>query len=87
MQQKEKQMHQGCSGSFENGKQVVDKVRMMGFAGQNMPAPVKLVCENCETEFWMMTFESQCPECGMVYGVTPCHAFDAKNVQAAGQNY
>ena len=24
-------MHDGCSGKFENGKQVVEKLRMMGF--------------------------------------------------------
>jgi len=80
-------MHDGCSGSFENGKQVADKVRMMGFDIQAMPMPLMIKCENCETDFEMENFESKCPNCGMVYAVTPCHAFDAANVKAAGINY
>ena len=80
-------MHDGCSGSFEDGKQVADKVRMMGFNIQMMPMPLNIKCENCENEFEMETFEGKCPECSMVYAVTPCHAFDPANVQAAGINY
>ncbi len=79
-------MHEGCSGSFENGKQVVDKVRMMGFAEQPMPVPMEISCE-CGTTFEMQNFEDKCPNCGMVYGVTPCHAFDPNNVKPAGINY
>ena len=84
---KEMIMHDGCSGSFESGKQVADKVRMMGFSIQSMPVPLSITCENCATGFEMETFESQCPQCGMVYAVTPCHAFDAAHVKAAGINY
>ncbi len=80
-------MHDGCSGSFESGKQVADKVRMMGFDIQMMPMPLSIKCENCENQFEMETFEVKCPECSMVYAVTPCHAFDPANVQAAGINY
>ncbi|MDC7218968.1 MAG: hypothetical protein PQJ59_03445 [Spirochaetales bacterium] len=80
-------MHEGCSGSFEDGKQVVDKVRMMGFSAQPMPLPMNLTCSDCDKEFPMETFESKCPHCGMVYGVTPCHAFDPANVMAAGKDY
>lgn len=80
-------IHAGCSGSFENGRQVVDKVRMMGFAGQPMPVPLELGCTNCGQQFVMERFEDRCPECGMVYGVTPCHAFDPDAVQAAGVGY
>ncbi len=80
-------MHDGCAGSFENGKQVVDKIRMMGFAGQNMPMPLTVMCGNCGQEFVMECFEWECPGCGMVFGVTPCHAFDAANVMAAGIGY
>lgn len=79
-------MHQGCAGSFENGKQVVDKLRMMGFSDQYMPIPFEIECE-CGETFLMETFESKCPKCSMVYGVTPCHAFDVKNVMAAGKDY
>lgn len=80
-------MHDGCAGSFDNGKQVVDKIRMMGFAGQFMPVPLQITCKDCEHDFTMEKFEGKCPECGMVYGVTPCHAFDPDNVMAAGKEY
>ena len=80
-------MHDGCAGSFETGKQVVDKVRTMGFAEQVMPMPLDIKCEECGTDFSMETFESKCPKCEMVYGVVPCHAFDVANVAQAGINY
>ncbi len=80
-------MHDNCSGTFQNGKDVVDKVRMMGFASQPMPMPLPIKCENCQKEFEMQTFEDSCPECKMVYAVTPCHAFDPANVMAAGIEY
>lgn len=78
-------MHDGCSGSFSSGLQVLEKVRMMGFAGQPMPMPMPMTCEECGQTFQMVTFEDKCPECGMVYAVTPCHAFDPTNIRAAGK--
>ncbi len=80
-------MHDGCSGSFSSGKQVVDKVRMMGFNIQPMPMPLEIHCEQCDDNFMMQNFEGKCPKCSMVYGVTPCHAFDPSNVVAAGIDY
>ncbi len=80
-------MHDGCLGSFENGKQIVDKVRMMGFSNQRLPIPMTLNCHGCGSEFTMETFEQTCPECDMVYAVTPCHAFDVRNIMSAGKNY
>ena len=80
-------MHDGCSGSFENGQEVVDKVRKMGFSEQPMPMPLDLTCVECGKTFEMETFEEKCPECEMVYGVTPCHAFDSSNVKPAGIKY
>ena len=80
-------MHEGCSGSFENGRQVVDKVRMMGFADQYMPVSMQIPCGNCETVFEMETFEASCPKCGAIHAVTPCHAFDPANVLSAGVGY
>jgi len=80
-------MHDGCAGSFEDGKQVTDKVRMMGFSLQVMPMPLEIVCEHCSNEFTMEKFEAKCPDCNMVYAVTPCHAFNSENVQAAGIDY
>ncbi len=80
-------MHDGCSGSFESGKAVIDKVRMMGFSDQLMPIPLEIVCTTCSKPFMMETFEAVCPECGAVHGVTPCHAFDASGVMNAGVGY
>ena len=80
-------VHDGCSGSFENGQQVVDKVRMMGFSEQPMPMPLTVTCGNCNEEFEMETFEAKCTHCGAVHAVTPCHAFDAANVSTAGIGY
>lgn len=80
-------MHDGCSGSFTDGKQVVDKIRMMGFADQYMPVPLQVKCSVCDEEFEMETFEAKCPSCEAVHGVTPCHAFDPGNVMTAGKGY
>ncbi len=77
-------MHDGCAGSFENGKQVLAKVRAMGFSGGLMPMPLPIECE-CGKTFEMETFESHCPHCGMIFAVTPCHAFDPENVMMAGK--
>ncbi len=80
-------MHDGCSGSFENGQQVVEKVRAMGFAEQCMPTPLQVTCRNCQAEFEMETFEFKCPKCEAVHAVTPCHAFDPAHVVSAGVGY
>lgn len=80
-------MHDGCSGSFGGGTQVVDKLRTMGFSQFAMPEPVEIDCEFCPATFVMETLESKCPDCGMVYGVTPCHASDYASIKAAGVDY
>ncbi len=80
-------MHEGCSGSFKNGKQIVDQIRMMGFNVNSIPVPLKITCSNCSSVFQMTTMEDRCPNCGMVYGVTPCHASSADNVMPAGIGY
>jgi Zn finger protein HypA/HybF involved in hydrogenase expression len=80
-------MHDGCSGNFLSGKQIVDKIRMMGFNKNLLAAPLNIDCSNCKTAFQMETMESQCPSCDMVYGVTPCHSHSIEYVKAAGVNY
>lgn len=80
-------MHQGCDGSFGGGAQVVDKLRMMGFSANPLPAEVDLICEGCGKKFTARTMESACEHCGMVYGVTPCHAHDPRSIKAAGVGY
>lgn len=79
-------MHDGCSGSFTNGKQVVDKVRIMGFSEGALPMPLPINC-SCGHSFTMEFFEDACPSCNMVYGVTPCSCHDPSKVQAAGIDY
>jgi len=79
-------MHDGCSGSFSNGKAVVDKVRMMGFSDGALPLALPIDCE-CGTSFDMEFFEDKCPSCGMVFAVTPCSSHDASKVKAAGIDY
>ncbi len=78
-------MHDGCSGSFKSGEEVLLKVRSMGFAEQPMPMALDITCVECHTEFVMETHEGACPTCQMIYAVTPCHAFDVDNVMAAGK--
>lgn len=80
-------MHDGCSGNFENGQEVVDTVRMMGFAGMPLPIPLPVSCHNCTEGFVLATFEYRCPSCGCVHAVTPCHAFDPDNVVSVGVDY
>jgi hypothetical protein len=77
-------MHDGCSGSFESGKEVLNKVRMMGYSSAYLPMPLQIKCE-CGNEFQMVTFEERCDKCQMVFAVTPCHAFDSENVKPAGK--
>ncbi len=79
-------MHDGCSGTFQTGQQVVDKVRMMGFSDGALPLPHNLTCD-CGTKFTMEFFEDKCPSCGMIFAVTPCSCFDPNLVQKAGKDY
>ncbi|MCP3875683.1 MAG: hypothetical protein GY699_21325 [Desulfobacteraceae bacterium] len=80
-------MHDGCSGAFESGKQIIDKIRMMGFNKNPMATVLEINCTNCDSRFQMEFMESECPSCGMVYGVTPCHSHSAEFVKAAGVKY
>ncbi len=80
-------MHDGCSGAFQSGKDIVDKIRMMGFNINPLGAPLDIKCANCANDFKMAHMEAACPHCGMVYGVTPCHSHSAEFVKAAGVNY
>ena len=80
-------MHDGCSAAFESGKQIVDKIRMMGFNKNPLAASLKINCTNCTAIFEMEFMESECPECGMIYGVTPCHSHSSEFVKAAVIKY
>ncbi len=80
-------MHDGCNGHFDNGAMTVNKLRQMGFSNYPMPAETKITCSSCATVFTMQTMEDRCPQCGMVYGVTPCHASDPASILPAGIDY
>jgi hypothetical protein len=80
-------MHEGCSGASESGKQIVDKIRMMGFNHNPIGVAFEINCSHCDTVFKMKKMEAKCPSCQMVYGVTPCHSYSAEFVKAAGINY
>ena len=79
-------MHEGCTGSFGDGKAVVDKIRIMGFNTREMPMPLELECD-CGEKFSMTHLETKCPHCGMVYGVTPCSTAFPERIKAAGIDY
>ena len=76
----------GCGAVLDNGRQVVDTVRVKWFSKGVMDTPHSIECD-CGTTFEMTHFEEKCPSCSMVYGVTPCHSHDATNVKAAGIDY
>ncbi len=80
-------MHDGCSGTFDSGKQIVDKIRMMGFNTSPLATSFDINCTNCENTFLMEKMEAACPLCGMVFGVTPCHSHGAQFVKPAGIDY
>ena len=75
------------SCSFENGMMVIDKLREMGFEKREMPVPILYTCKECNNEFEMTHLETKCPQCGMVYGVTPCSTSDPEKIMSAGINY
>jgi len=79
-------MHDGCGGVREDGRAMVDKLRMMGFRDMPLPVQAHVDCE-CGETFAMLKFEDRCPGCGMVYGVTPCHAGDPTAIRPAGVDY
>ncbi len=78
--------HSGCSASFQDGKETVDKVRMKGFSEGALPMALPVTCE-CGTKFDMEFFEDKCPKCNMVFGVTPCHSHDPASVKASEIDY
>jgi hypothetical protein len=73
----------GCESKHLNA---VDKVRRKQVSTLELPKPFEILC-SCQHTFIMTFHEDQCPNCKMVYGVTPCSNTDAKNVVAVGINY
>ncbi len=79
-------MSEGCEGSLGKGQEVVNLVRSKGYSNTPMDKPMEISCE-CGETFILETYEGKCPKCGMVYGVTPCHADSVDNVRTAGKDY
>ncbi len=80
-------MEEKSTCSFDNGMMVIDKLREMGFEKREMPHTTIYQCKECNNEFEMTHLETKCPQCGMVYGVTPCSTSDPDKIMAAGINY
>ncbi|MDX9917382.1 MAG: hypothetical protein RBT15_05125 [Gudongella sp.] len=80
-------MHDGCTGSFGTGREVVDKIRTMGFNNNPMAPGVMINCIECGNTFEMTHLETKCPHCNMTYGVTPCSAAYPDRIKAAGVGY
>lgn len=76
----------GCAPDLNDGKAIVDKVRLVQVSNGIMEQPFVIECE-CGQPFTMKTFEARCPNCDMVYGVTPCSSHIKTNIKAAGINY
>jgi hypothetical protein len=73
----------GCESKSLNA---VDKVRRKQVSKVELPNHFEILC-SCQKTFTMKFHEDQCPNCNMVYGVTPCSSDDIKNVVAVGINY
>ena len=76
----------GCAPDLNDGKAIVDKVRLVNVREGFLEIPHDLECE-CGHVFSMVHFEEKCAKCGMVYGVTPCSSHDINNIKPAGRNY
>jgi len=79
-------MSESCGCDFTKNTLVVDKVRAKGVSKDLLPDVLNIDCE-CGQTFEMRYHEDNCPNCHMVYGVTPCSNDSAANVQAAGIKY
>lgn len=75
-----------CSCTFENGKELVDRLREKNYSKDKLDINHEIKCE-CGNTFNMETLEDKCESCNMVYGVTPCKKDEAENIMVAGINY
>lgn len=78
----------GCSNTDKNnGKSIVDLIRSKGKDGFPLRTTHELDCVNCKETFTMTTHVDKCPNCNMVYGVTPCSSHAKENIKSADINY
>jgi len=76
----------GCVNEHTSGMEMLQKIRMKGFNNKPLPMIHRFECKECGSAIEMVTMEYKCPECNMVYAVTPCSAMDVNNVKPAGIN-
>lgn len=67
------------SCTFNNGSEVLAKVREKGFSNDTMDYTHNLTCE-CGNQVEMKTFETKCSNCEGIFVVTPCSQDDISNV-------
>ena len=78
----------GCANTDKsNGQSVVDLVRSKGKGDFPLRNSLEIECVECNEAFTMQTHVDKCPNCKMVYGVTPCSSHDKNNVKPAGIEY
>lgn len=78
----------GCGSIDKNdGKNVVDLIRSKGKDNFPLRNTHDIECVNCKENFTMKTHVDKCPNCNMVYGVTPCSSHDKNNIKTADINY
>jgi len=83
---REGDIHHGFIEEFRSEKQVEQKSWRMDVSHQLMPMPMTMtmVFKNGKENSALKSFEDECPDCSMVYAVTPCLAYDPENIMASG---
>lgn len=76
----------GCAPDLNDGLAILRKVRQVGVGNGILEVQHLIECE-CGTTFPMVHFEEHCPQCDMVYAVTPCSSHQKDNIKPAGVGY
>ncbi len=67
------------SCTFNNGEEMLAKVRAKGFSKDSMDYTYQLEC-SCGATVEMNTFETKCENCGGIFVVTPCSQDSMDNI-------
>lgn len=73
----------GCGTNKNDGKAIVDRLRVKGKSNLKLNTPYLIKC-SCGEDVLMETFVTVCPKCKMTYAVTPCSQSDINNIKTAG---
>lgn len=81
----------GVGGPFAEGRELVEFVAQAhggSLRQRAMPGGgLATACQGCSAPFLLTTFVGNCPACGGVHAVSPPRAFDASNIQYAGDGF